>query len=109
MYLSNYGESMKEEQIHETLKEVLDPEVGVNIVDLGLVYQIDLRPDEVYIQLTMTSPTCPLSGVITRNMDQVLREAFPDLGEMTIELVWDPPWTPKMMSDAAKKHLGWSN
>ena len=98
---------MIEEQIRETLKEILDPEIGVNIVDLGLVYQIELRPEELYIQITMTSPTCPLSGVITRNMDQVLRKTFPDLGEMTIELVWDPAWSPELMSDTAKKQLGW--
>lgn len=100
---------MTREQIRETLKEILDPEVGINIVDLGLVYQIELRPEELYIQITMTSPTCPLSGVITQNMDQVLRKTFPDLGEMTIELVWDPPWSPELMSDTAKKQLGWSN
>ena len=98
---------MTEEQIRETLKEILDPEVGVNIVDLGLVYQIELRPEEVYIQITMTSPTCPLHTVITNNMDKVLRKAFPDLGEMTIELVWDPPWSPDLMSEAAKQQLGW--
>ena len=100
---------MIEEQIRETLKKILDPEIGINIVDLGLVYQIELRPEELYIQITMTSPTCPLSGVITRNMDQVLRKTFPDLGEMTIELVWDPAWSPELMSDTAKKQLGWSN
>ena len=98
---------MIEEQIRETLKKILDPEIGINIVDLGLVYQIELRPEELYIQITMTSPTCPLSGVITRNMDQVLRKTFPDLGEMTIELVWDPAWSPELMSDTAKKQLGW--
>ena len=100
---------MTEEKIRETLKEILDPEIGLNIVDLGLVYQIELRPEELYIQITMTSPTCPLSGVITRNMDQVLRKTFPNLGEMTIELVWDPAWSPELMSDTAKKQLGWSN
>lgn len=100
---------MTEENIRESLKEVIDPEVGVNIVDLGLVYEVKINPEEVYIEMTMTSPTCPLSGVITRNMDQILRKTFPDLGEMTIELVWDPPWSPEKMSDAAKNQLGWSN
>ena len=99
---------MTEEKIRKTLKEILDPEVGVNIVDLGLVYKVEIKPEEVYIQMTMTSPTCPLSGVITRNMDQILRKKFPDLGEMTIELVWDPPWSPEKMSDAAKQQLGWA-
>lgn len=98
---------MTEDQIRETLKQVLDPEIGVNIVDLGLVYTIEIKPAEVYIQLTMTSPACPLHGVITRNMDQVLRQTFPDLGPMAIELVWEPPWSPERMSDAAKKQLGW--
>lgn len=98
---------MTAEQIRDTLKQVLDPEIGVNIVDLGLVYNIEVRPEEVYIQLTMTTPACPLHGVITRDIDKVLRQTFPDLGPMTIELVWEPPWTPEMMSDAAKKQLGW--
>jgi metal-sulfur cluster biosynthetic enzyme len=98
---------MTEEQIRETFKQVLDPEIGVNIVDLGLVYTIEIKPAEVYIQLTMTSPACPLHGVITRNMDQILRQTFPDLGPMTIKLVWEPPWSPERMSDAAKQQLGW--
>ena len=98
---------MTKEQICESLKQIFDPEIGVNIVDLGLVYNIEIKPEEVHIQLTMTSPACPLHGVITRNMDQVLRRTFPDLGPMTIELVWEPPWKPEMMSDAAKKQLGW--
>ena len=98
---------MNEDNVLETLKAVIDPEIGVNIVDLGLIYKVEQRPDELYIQLTMTSPACPLHGVITRNMDNVLRQKFPNLGEMTIELVWDPPWSPKMMSDVAKKQLGW--
>ena len=98
---------MNEESIRTALKSVLDPEVGVNIVDLGLVYEVSIRPEEVYIQLTMTSPACPLHGVITRDMDKAVRQAYPDLGEMTIELVWDPPWSPDLMSAAAKKQLGW--
>ena len=100
---------MKEATIREILKKVIDPEIGVNIVDLGLVYRVQIRPEEIYIQLTMTSPACPLHGVITRNMDKELRKSFPNLGEMTIELVWDPPWSPEMMSEAAKKQLGWTN
>jgi len=96
-----------EGQILEALKQVLDPEIGVNIVDLGLVYKVEIKPEEVYIQLTMTSPACPLHGVITRNMDKVLRQTFPDLGPVTIEVVWEPPWTPEMMSDSARKQFGW--
>ncbi|MBC8331986.1 MAG: metal-sulfur cluster assembly factor [Anaerolineae bacterium] len=99
---------MTEDQILDTLRSVIDPEVGINIVDMGLVYTVEIKPDEVYIQITMTSPTCPLHGVITRNMDKVLRSTFPELGAMTIELVWEPPWTPEQMSLDAKKQLGWN-
>jgi len=98
---------MTEEQIRETLKQIYDPEIGVNIVDLGLVSDIEIKPEEVHIQLTMTSPACPLHGVITRNMDKILRQTFSELGPMTIELVWEPPWKPEMMSDAARQQLGW--
>jgi len=100
---------MTPENILESLKSVLDPEIGVNIVDLGLVYAVEIKPDEVLIQITMTSPACPLHGVITRDIDTVLRRAFPELGKMTIELVWDPPWSPDRMSPIAKQQLGWSN
>ena len=98
---------MNENAIREALRMVQDPEVGVNIVDLGLIYKVEKRPKELYIQLTMTSPACPLHGVITRDIDKVLRHQFPDLAEMTIELVWDPPWSPDRMSEDAKKQLGW--
>jgi metal-sulfur cluster biosynthetic enzyme len=98
---------MNEQQILETLKGVCDPEIGINIVDLGLVYQVEKRPEDLYIQITMTSPACPLHGVITRDIDRALRHAYPELGAMTIELVWQPPWSPDMMSESAKKELGW--
>jgi metal-sulfur cluster biosynthetic enzyme len=98
---------MNEEQIVETLRSVVDPEIGINIVDLGLIYQVEIKPEEVYIQITMTSPACPLHGVITRDIDRVLRKAFPAIGPMTIEVVWQPPWSPEMMSERAKKELGW--
>jgi metal-sulfur cluster biosynthetic enzyme len=98
---------MNEEQIRETLVQVLDPEIGINIVDLGLVYSIEISPKEIHIQVTMTTPICPLHGVITADMERALRQTFPDLGPMTIELVWEPSWSPEMMSDTAKKQLGW--
>lgn len=98
---------MNKEQVFNTLRNVYDPEIGINIVDLGLVYKVEIRPTELYIQITMTSPACPLHGVISRDIDTALREEFPELGPMTIELVWDPPWSPDMMSISAKQELGW--
>ena len=98
---------MTEEQIQYILRNVIDPEIGINIVDLGLIYGIKIEPEEVQIQLTMTTPTCPLHEVIIQNIKRVLNQSFPDLEGVSVELVWDPPWTPDRMSITAKKQLGW--
>lgn len=99
--------SMKKEDVLNVLRTVIDPEIGINIVDLGLIYGIEIRPEEIHIQLTMTTPTCPLHGVITRHMERAVEQSFPALRAVNIELVWDPPWSPDRMSAAAKKQLGW--
>lgn len=97
------------ETIRAALRRVVDPEVGVNIVDLGLVYAIEIRPTGVYVALTMTSPACPLGDLI---VDEVRAElgalaaARPDEAPPEIELVWNPPWDPAMMSPAARVRLG---
>lgn len=98
---------MTEEEIQIILRNVIDPEIGINIIDLGLIYGIKIKPKKVQIQLTMTTPTCPLHGVITQNMENILYRSFPDLEVVDIGLVWDPPWTPERMSVMAKKQLGW--
>jgi len=100
---------MKEEQILDALREVYDPEIGVNIVDLGLIYTISSDAEGVFIELTMTSPACPLGDLIVRNMKKALWSAFPEIGEIDIELVWEPQWSPEMMSEDAQQRLGWSN
>jgi metal-sulfur cluster biosynthetic enzyme len=97
---------MTEEEIRHALKFVKDPEVGVNIVDLGLVYAVDIQPDTVDIQMTMTSPTCPLHAVITRNVENTIRAKFQQARYVNIDLVWDPPWDPSMMSPKARQVLG---
>jgi len=98
---------MTEEKVIESLRAVLDPEIGINIVDLGMVYNIDIRAAGIFVQMTMTTPTCPLHAVITRNAKEVLDTTFTDAKTIEIELVWDPIWTPNMMSDSAKQMLGW--
>lgn len=98
---------MTAEHIRDALRSVYDPELGINIVDLGLVYSIEVEPEGVHIQITMTTPACPLHGVITREIERVLRKTFPDLGSLSIEIVWQPLWSPEMMSDTAKQQLGW--
>lgn len=98
---------MNEAEVREVLKTVVDPEIGINIVDLGLIYKIETQPDSIRVELTMTSPTCPLHQVIITQMEQILRQNFPDAKNIDSQLVWYPPWSPDMMSDEAKSRLGW--
>mgnify|MGYP003392291583 FL=1 len=95
------------ELIRNKLRSVVDPEVGVNIVDLGLVYQVDVAEGAVKVLLTMTSPACPLSDLVIADAESVLRAAVDDVVQVSIELVWSPPWDPSMMSDKARENLGW--
>ena len=97
------------DQVREALKDVYDPEIGVNIVDLGLVYDIDLDEDDgktdVLVTMTLTSMGCPLGPIIMQEVNRALAD-LPDLGEVGVNLVWSPPWTPDMMSEEAKDELG---
>ncbi len=94
-----------EEMVREALKEVIDPEIGVNIVDLGMVYGIDMKVDEVKITMTLTTPMCPLSEYIDQAVKEAL-EVFSSLQAVDVNLVWTPPWNPSMMSEDAKLELG---
>lgn len=90
----------------ELLKQVIDPELFYNIVDLGLVYATKVTPDsKVLVTMTLTSPGCPYGPVIMHEVREVLKAA--DAADVDIDLVWEPPWDPhKMMSDEAKLDLG---
>lgn len=98
---------MTKEQTLEILRTVIDPEIGINIVDLGLIYGVQIDAEEIHIQLTMTTPTCPLHEVIARNIESALKQSFPKLTAVHIKLVWEPLWTPEHMSAIAKQQLGW--
>lgn len=95
-------------ELVESLKEVYDPEIGVNIVDLGLVYGLDWDEDtgQVDVDLTLTSPGCPLGPQIMRDIRQALGELEGVL-QVDVDLVWSPRWHPSMMSDQAKDELGY--
>lgn len=95
-----------EEQVLEALREVIDPEVGVNIVDLGLVEMIDAQPDRVYVGLIMTTPACPQGGHLCEESRQAILRRVGDAA-VDIELLQFPFWTPDRMSVAAKSQLGW--
>ena len=88
------------------LKTVIDPELGINIVDLGLVYHAASTANGIDIELTMTTPACPLGEMITEEIKLVLRDRFPDTPDVRVELVWDPPWSPELMSEESRRQLG---
>jgi len=90
----------------ETLKTIFDPEIPVNIYDLGLIYQVDISDDaEVFIQMTLTTPGCPVAQTFPGTVENKVRE-MESVSEASVELVWDPPWTQDCLSDAAKVELG---
>ncbi|AEH25076.1 metal-sulfur cluster assembly factor [Pyrococcus yayanosii] len=94
------------EMILEKLKEVIDPEIGLDVVNLGLIYELDIRPDRtIYVKMTMTTPGCPLTVWILRAVEEKILE-IPGVRDAEIELTFDPPWTPDRMSEEAKKRLG---
>lgn len=94
------------EEAWQALREVLDPELGINVVDLGLVYALQITDAQVRVQLTMTTAACPLGDEIVHEAEARLRD-LPWVKGAQIALVWEPAWTPERMSPAAKKMLGW--
>ena len=89
----------------EALQGVNDPELGINIVDLGLVYRAVRTPAGIDVALTMTAPSCPLGEMLVEEARGALRREFPDAATIQVELVWDPPWTPDRMSEGARQLL----
>lgn len=90
------------------LRSVIDPELGVNIVDLGLVYEIAVATDGgVEIEMTLTTPGCPLGGFLDDQIRGCLAQ-LPQVRDVSVSLVWEPPWEPAAMSDAAREQLGWA-
>lgn len=97
-----------DEQIADALRDVIDPELGINIVDLGLVYASGMLPTgDIVVEMTMTTPLCPLSAHLTNEVKAALRNRFPSNGDVKVQLVWDTPWDPSMMSQAARSQMGW--
>jgi metal-sulfur cluster biosynthetic enzyme len=90
----------------DALYEVIDPELGVNIVDLGLVYDVLIDDGSVVVVMTLTTPGCPLGGFMEDEIHRCLSQ-FPQVRSSEVEIVWDPPWDPELMSDEAREQLGW--
>ena len=93
------------EQVVDALRQVEDPELGMDIVDLGLMYDVELENGKVKVVHTLTSMGCPVGPMIQQQIDDVVR-ALPGVDDVEVELTWDPPWTPEKMSEDAKFILG---
>ncbi len=88
------------------LKNVYDPEIGINIVDLGLVYDSDIADSgDVLVTMTLTSMGCPLGPVIVQEVNNALKD-LPEIGSTDVKIVWTPPWSPDLMTEEAKDELG---
>ena len=93
------------DRVVEVLKTVYDPEIPVDIYELGLIYEVDIRKDQdVYIQMTLTTPMCPVAETLPPEVENKVR-SVDGIENVELELVWDPPWNPEMMSEAAKLTL----
>lgn len=97
---------LTQEQIIDALKTIYDPEIPVNIYDLGLIYRVDLADDgSVEVDMTLTAPACPVAGSLPHEVGRVV-DAVPEVKETIVRLVWDPPWSQERMSDEALLQLG---
>lgn len=95
-----------EQRIINVLRTIFDPEIPVNIYDLGLIYKLEVQPaGDVHIRMTLTSPMCPAGATLPYEVEQKVRQ-IPGVKQVKLELVWDPPYHPSMMSDAARIQLG---
>jgi metal-sulfur cluster biosynthetic enzyme len=99
---------MDEDDVTQALRGVEDPEAGMSIVDLGLVYEVHVAPGRVAVQMTMTSPACPAAPYLVDEASAAIRAIAPAGTDVRVELVWDPPWTPERMSPEAQGRFGWS-
>ena len=98
--------SAREGEIIQQLKKIYDPEIPMNIVDLGLIYGFDWKGDDVILHMTLTAPGCPVAGILAEEI-KTAAEKVPTVHQVTVDMVWDPPWTPDRMSEFAKRQFGY--
>ena len=97
---------VNEEKVMEALATVNDPELMLPLVDLGLIYGVDIQDDDVVVTMTLTTPACPMNQYIGAQVEEALRDQVPEVKNVGINIVWSPPWNPNMMSEDAKMELG---
>ena len=96
---------MNEATLRDALRHVMDPELDCNVVDLGLIYSVEMHGTKVVVKLTLTTPGCPMHESIAYGVQTALLE-LPGIDDVEVEVVWDPPWDPAMMTDAGRARLG---
>ncbi|WP_428624041.1 metal-sulfur cluster assembly factor [Sedimenticola sp.] len=102
------AEEIARQVVYNALRGVIDPEVGINIVDLGLVYQVVANAERVNVTMTLTSPACPMGGHLADEGREAIQAVVPTSVVVDVRLAWEPAWSPEMMSDEAKRLLGWN-
>jgi len=92
--------------VRAAIRDVYDPEIPVNIYELGLIYKVDIEDgsNNVYVEMTLTSPGCPVAGEMPGMIEQAVKSVN-DVGDVTVDIVWDPPWDPSKMAETAKLQL----
>lgn len=95
------------DDVLDSLMFVIDPEVGINIVDLGLIYEVTVEGNAVHIEMTLTTPGCPLHATIEAAVHRVLETRHPDIQDIQLELVWEPPWDTDKITASGREQLGW--
>lgn len=97
--------TLNEATVREAVAQVVDPELDCNIVDLGLIYDIAIRGSLVVVTMTLTTPGCPMHESISWGVEAAVRN-LPGVEDVHVEIVWDPPWNPAMMTEAGRARLG---
>lgn len=98
---------ISKDMIYAAIKAVIDPELGINIVDLGLIYSVEIEENgRIIITMTLTTPGCPLHASFAQEIERILWQSIPDLKGVYIELVWEPAWNPTMISADGRATLG---
>lgn len=99
--------NIDEQRIYTALQSVIDPEIGENLIDLGLVYGIHIHDHIATVTFTMTSYACPMSEMVIDSIEEAVKKALSAGMELDLHLVWEPAWEPSMMYEEAKQRLGW--
>lgn len=100
------GDASLKERVIAAMRSVYDPEISVNIYDLGLIYKMDITPQaEVLVKMTLTAPACPVAGILPGQVEAAIK-SVEGVSDAHVELVWDPPWTQERMTDEARLTLG---